>query len=161
MALFGTECADWTRHMMLQPAPAVELVGRTPRTFGYARVSTDDQNLALQLDVLRSAGCNEMFENRISGETKPPGAGPTGPRRTALGGADRGTADTRRRVPLHHRGHGHPHRHWSGHVPARGRVRGPQLLKARPNLVSNSSCHCGIKPGGAAKTAEYSRRRRS
>jgi DNA invertase Pin-like site-specific DNA recombinase len=34
---------------------------------GYARVSTDDQNLDLQRDALRQAGCKKICEDRISG----------------------------------------------------------------------------------------------
>src|SRR3954463_2576353 len=34
---------------------------------GYARVSTDDQNLDLQRDALRLAGCEKIYEDRISG----------------------------------------------------------------------------------------------
>lgn len=38
---------------------------------GYARVSTDDQNPALQLDALRLAGAKEVFEDRgASGATR-------------------------------------------------------------------------------------------
>lgn len=36
-----------------QPAPADDTADRQAQTFGYARVSTDDQNVTLQLDALR------------------------------------------------------------------------------------------------------------
>jgi DNA invertase Pin-like site-specific DNA recombinase len=35
--------------------------------FGYARVSTGDQNLDLQIDQLREAGCSKIFSETISG----------------------------------------------------------------------------------------------
>ena len=34
---------------------------------GYARVSTDDQNLCLQKDALLETGCDRIFKDRLSG----------------------------------------------------------------------------------------------
>ncbi|MEM9887238.1 MAG: recombinase family protein [Bacteroidota bacterium] len=38
--------------------------------FGYARVSTKQQELHLQTDALEKAGCDEIFEEKITGTTK-------------------------------------------------------------------------------------------
>ncbi len=40
------------------------------RKVGYARVSTDEQNLDLQRDALRKAGCDDVYEEKISGKNR-------------------------------------------------------------------------------------------
>jgi len=43
------------------------------RLVGYARVSTHDQNIELQLDALNSQGCHKVFQDQVSGskESRP------------------------------------------------------------------------------------------
>lgn len=37
---------------------------------GYARVSTQDQNSDLQLDALKSAGCEKIYEEKMTGKVR-------------------------------------------------------------------------------------------
>jgi DNA invertase Pin-like site-specific DNA recombinase len=46
----------------------VSLLSRKAKMrIGYARVSSDDQNLSLQIDALKKAGCKKIYEDRITG----------------------------------------------------------------------------------------------
>lgn len=53
--------------MIQNPISDSGLDPATPRLIGYMRVSTAEQNTALQQDALIRAGCSVLYEDRISG----------------------------------------------------------------------------------------------
>ena len=52
-------------HYVLQ-----QIYPRSKMKIGYARVSTTDQNLANQIKLLKKTGCEEVFEEKVSGTCK-------------------------------------------------------------------------------------------
>src|ERR1700681_80850 len=57
------------RRKAAKPPPA-EPDDPKPALIGYARVSTEDQNLDLQIDALRKAGCVNIWQEHVSGAAK-------------------------------------------------------------------------------------------
>ena len=58
------------------PVPVLERQSPALRLFGYARVSTDDQDLSLQIDALQQHGIPKtaIFMDKVSGaKTERPG----------------------------------------------------------------------------------------
>jgi len=51
-------------HKLIFVNPLVDLM---ERVFGYARVSTVDQNLDTQIDELQRFGCHQLFQEKITG----------------------------------------------------------------------------------------------
>ena len=47
-----------------------ESLNPVPKHVGYARVSTDEQTTALQLDALQKAGCAEISQDTIAGRSR-------------------------------------------------------------------------------------------
>jgi DNA invertase Pin-like site-specific DNA recombinase len=47
-----------------------DIICKTIMYIGYARVSTDDQNLDIQIHELREAGCARIFQEKLSGANR-------------------------------------------------------------------------------------------
>jgi DNA invertase Pin-like site-specific DNA recombinase len=61
---------DWLVMKRIQPKAPAPTPDAAPMRIGYARVSTDEQDVDHQVQALKAAGCDHIYTDTVSGKAK-------------------------------------------------------------------------------------------